>query len=203
MDIVIIDYGMGNLRSVYNAFKFLGAQARISDSPDNVKKADKLVLPGVGAFRDAVEGLKKNDLILPIKDFLRSGRDYLGICLGLQLLFEESQEGGVQGLGVLKGGVRGFKKKPGVKIPHMGWNTLNIRKPGLREMKSVKDDSYFYFVHSYYADPLDKGIEAAGTEYCGLEFCSMIVKDNICATQFHPEKSQAAGLTFLKNFVEK
>ena len=204
MNIVIVDYGLGNLRSVQNAFALLGADAKISSTPSEVGNADKLVLPGVGSFQDAVEGLRKRKLIEPIKKFIASGRVYLGICLGLQLLYEESEEGKAKGLSVFKGKVRRFKKKANIKIPHIGWNSVDLKKIGekLPPMQGVKDASYFYFVHSYYAEPDDENTVAATTEYGDVEFTSMISKGNVFATQFHPERSQEVGLKFLKNFIE-
>lgn len=204
MNIVIVDYGLGNLQSVYNALVSLGAEPKIVDSPSQVDSADKLILPGVGAFKDTIEGLQKKRLFESIKRYLKTGKTYLGICLGLQILFEGSEEGEAKGLCVFKGKVKRFKKREGVKIPHMGWNSVRLSRKdsAIKLMKGIKDSSYFYFVHSYYADPEDKGIVAAATDYAGMKFSSMIVKDNVYATQFHPEKSQEKGLKFLKNFLD-
>jgi len=202
MKIVIIDYGLGNLRSVYNAFSFIGAKARISGDPKDIDSADKVVLPGVGAFQDTMTELEEKGLNVPLRKFITSGKAYLGICLGLQILFEGSEEGSAKGLCVFKGQVKRFKKEADLKIPHMGWNSVNMKADTYRPMRGIENDSYFYFVHSYYAEPEDKSIVAGMTEYGSLEFASMIAKDNIFATQFHPERSQGIGLGFLRNFVE-
>lgn len=193
MRIAIIDYGLGNLASVYNALVFLGADAKISDSPKDVEKADRLVLPGVGAFGNCIEGLAKRGLIGPLKKFLASGKAYLGICLGLQILFERSEEGNEKGLSVFKGEVKRFRAESGVKVPHIGWNTV-------RRKDDNKAEPYFYFDHSYYAEPGDKSI-VSGTTYHGVEFASWIQKGNINAVQFHPERSQKLGLSFLEKFI--
>jgi len=200
MNIVIVDYGLGNLKSVYNACISLGANAKISDSPGDISKADKIVLPGVGAFQDTIEEMHKRDIMEAIKKFIKSGKLYLGICLGLQILFESSEEGSSKGLSIFKGTVKRFKQKPGLKIPHMGWNSVGV-KNNHAVMKRIVDNAYFYFVHSYYADPDDKEIIVGETTYGGVDFASLVIKDNIYATQFHPEKSQELGLRFLKNFV--
>lgn len=201
MNIVIVDYGMGNLKSVYNAFSYVGCRAKVSTSPSEIENADKLVLPGVGAFEDAMKGLEEKQLTLAVKKFIASGKFYLGICLGLQILFEESEEGKTPGLAVFKGKVRCFRKKKGLKIPHIGWNSV-LPECKMRPMEGIKDGSFFYFVHSYYAEPSDKKVTAAVTEYGGIKFSSMVFKDNVFATQFHPERSQSVGLKFIKNFVE-
>ncbi|NQT23647.1 MAG: imidazole glycerol phosphate synthase subunit HisH [Candidatus Omnitrophica bacterium] len=198
MSLVIVDYGMGNLRSVSNAFKLLGTKVDITSDPKKVIAAEKLVLPGVGAFGDAVKELKKKKMLEAVKKFISSGKHYLGICLGLQLLFEESEEASEKGLGIFKGKVNHFRKKEGFKIPHMGWNSVRLSKP----LDGIGDGSFYYFVHSYYAEPVDKTIIAGSTEYGGAEFASAILKENVIATQFHPEKSQALGLKFLKKFIE-
>jgi glutamine amidotransferase len=197
--ITIVDYGMGNLRSVHKAFERVGAQARISVDGDEIRKADKLVLPGVGAFRDAMQHLREQHLVEPILEFIQSGRPFLGICLGLQMLFTTSEEDGEhEGLNVFPGKVVRFQLPPNLKVPHMGWNQLLIRRrpPVLID---VPEQANVYFVHSYYVVPEDGSITATQTEY-GLTFTSMIWKDNIVASQFHPEKSQQVGLTMLKNF---
>ena len=204
MKIVIVDYGMGNLASVYNAFSYLGVKPKIVESPEDLGKAEKIVLPGVGAFENSMNGLKKRKLVEPLKEAISAGKKYLGMCLGLQLLFEKSEEGNSEGLGILKGGVRRFKKEDGVKVPHIGWNNVAFQgeaeKTGI--MKGIKNNSRFYFVHSYYADPEDKSIIVGITDY-GVKFASMICKDNISAVQFHPERSQELGLAVLKNFIEQ
>ncbi|MFA4917975.1 MAG: imidazole glycerol phosphate synthase subunit HisH [Thermodesulfovibrionales bacterium] len=195
--IAIIDYGMGNLRSVEKGFLKVGVDAKVVTDPRSVNNAEAIVLPGVGAFRDCMKNLDQMKLIEPILKSVRNGKPYLGICLGLQMLFTESEEFGVyKGLDVLKGKVVRFQVD--LKVPHMGWNTVRLLgKPPIFD--DIKDESYFYFVHSYYVAPDDKGIIAGTTDY-GMTFTSMVWKDNIIATQFHPEKSQETGLKILKNF---
>lgn len=199
-DIVIVDYGMGNLRSVQKAFERQGAGADITSDPDRIATARKLVLPGVGAFADAIAKLRTSGLDAPILDHIRAGRPFLGICLGLQLLFTRSFEDGEHaGLNVLGGDVVRFSDQPGRKIPHMGWNQLLIRRPS-RLLAGLPDRVEVYFVHSYYAVPQDASIVAAETEY-PTPFTAVIERDNLFATQFHPEKSQAAGLHMLGRFL--
>jgi glutamine amidotransferase len=199
--IAIVDYQMGNLRSVQKAFEHVGYPATITDDPHIVASSDKLVLPGVGAFGDAMRELGRRDLIVPIRDFVDSGRPFLGICLGLQLLFDVSYEGGRQtGLGILPGEVVRFADlPPHFKIPHMGWNQATIRQP-CPVLAGIADGSYFYFVHSYYAKPADPAVVAITTDY-DRPFCAMAWHKNIFATQFHPEKSQQNGLCLLRNFA--
>jgi glutamine amidotransferase len=202
--IVVIDYGMGNLRSVEKAFERAGARVKVSSRIKDVKRADKVVLPGVGAFGHAMRELKARDLVEPILEKIDEGVPYLGLCLGLQLLFGSSEEAREKGLGVLPGKVRRFSAKGGpagtLKVPHMGWNQLATTQNNNPLLKGSKADAFFYFVHSYYAVPKDKSVVAATTDY-GVRFCSAIWKDNIFATQFHPEKSQNAGQVLLQNFV--
>ncbi len=197
--IAIIDYGMGNLRSVQKGFERVGHQAIVTDDPAQVQRASTVVLPGVGAFEDAIAELRRRNLVTPVLDAIHSGKPFLGICLGLQLLFEVSYENGRhEGLGVLKGEVVRFQLPPEYSVPHMGWNQLAIRRrPPVLE--GIPDGAYFYFVHSYYVAPSDPGVIATDTEY-HAPFCSMIWRDNVFATQFHPEKSQADGLRVLKSF---
>jgi imidazole glycerol-phosphate synthase subunit HisH len=199
--ISIIDYGMGNLRSVQKAFEKAGHSAQIVNEPAAVADATKLVLPGVGAFRDAIAALESRELVEPIKAFVASGKPFLGICLGLQLLFDRSfEDGEYQGLGVIPGDVVRFDLPPHFKVPHMGWNQLRFqRRPPI--FVGINDGAYFYFVHSYYVVPRDASIIATETDY-PQPFCSSIWRDNLFATQFHPEKSQDAGLRVLKNFAE-
>ena len=197
--IAIVDYDMGNLRSVQKGFEKVGASATITRDRGVIASASALVLPGVGAFGVCMEKLESYGLITPIKEFIASGKPFLGICLGLQLLFEESEEfGSKKGLSVLKGKVLRFPAG-GLKVPHMGWNNVDLQKKS-RLMEGVKDGSYFYFVHSYYVEPLN-GVTLGTTGY-GLTFCSAVEKDNVFATQFHPEKSQKAGLKILENFAK-
>ena len=199
--IAIVDYGMGNLRSVQKGFERVGHEAIVTDDPAVVAKAAKVVLPGVGAFEDAIAELRRRRLVTPVLDAIGSGRPFLGICLGLQMLFEVSHENGRhEGLGVLKGEVVRFELPQEYSVPHMGWNQLAIRRRA-PVLEGIPDGTYFYFVHSYYVVPEDAGVIATATDY-PQPFCSMIWRDNIFATQFHPEKSQADGLRMLKNFAE-
>ncbi len=204
--IAIIDYGMGNLRSVQKAFERVGFEALVTSDPRQVLQADRVVLPGVGAFRDCIRNLEQGGFVEPILTVIAEGRPFLGICLGLQLLFNESEEFGLhKGLGVIPGRVVRFPDgmiEAGEKlpVPHMGWNQISLRgDPPL--FSGVADQSNVYFVHSYYVKPDDPAMVAATCSY-GLEFCAAIRRDNLVATQFHPEKSQAVGLTMLKNFAE-
>ncbi len=198
--ILIVDYGMANLRSVQKAFERVGAAAEISGEPDRVAAADKLVLPGVGAFRDAIARLHEARLAEPIKAHVRAGKPFLGICLGLQLLFTRSYEDGVyDGLDLLAGEVVRFDRVPGLKVPHMGWNYLRVVRPApcLRELPP---EAAVYFVHSYYVRPDDRGIVATETDY-PTPFASSVWHENVFATQFHPEKSQKVGLAMLRQFA--
>lgn len=206
--IAIIDYGMGNLRSVQKALQAVGADARISSEPRVILDARAVVFPGVGAFKDCMANLERLGLIDVIHKTIRGGKPFLGICLGLQLLFSQSEEFGlISGLNIVAGKVvrfaEGMQDAPNgapLKIPHMGWNRVKFKK-GFSLAASIPDDSYFYFVHSYYVMPEDSGLTAATTRY-GIEFVSAIQYDNVHAFQFHPEKSQKLGLTLLKNFSE-
>lgn len=199
--IAIIDYGMGNLRSVQKGLEKVGHQAVITCDPAVVRGASKVVLPGVGAFEDAIAELRRRELVRPVLEAIDSGKPFLGICLGLQLLFDVSYENGThQGLGVIPGEVIRFRLPAGYSIPHMGWNQLRtVRKAPI--LSGFEEGSYVYFVHSYYVVPRDAQVVATETDY-GPPFCSMIWRDNLFATQFHPEKSQATGLRILKNFAE-
>jgi imidazole glycerol-phosphate synthase subunit HisH len=199
--IAIIDYEMGNLRSVQKGFERVGHAATITSDPAVLAGADKIVLPGVGAFRDAISALRTRRLVGPIQDAIAADKPFLGICLGLQLLFEHSYEDGEhEGLGVIPGDVRRFTLPAEYKVPHMGWNQLCFRRrPPLFE--GVDDAAHFYFVHSYYVVPSDATWVATETDYA-TPFCSSVWRGNLCAVQFHPEKSQADGLRVLKNFAE-
>ena len=202
--ITIIDYGMGNLRSVQKAFEKYHSNVVVSSSVNDIIKADKIILPGVGAFKVAMDELKKRDLIEPIKDSIEKGKPFLGICLGLQLLFSESEEGEkIKGLDIIKGKVKRFKEKNGLKIPHMGWNRvkLKVKSLGFKVMDGVENGSYMYFVHSYYAAPEDKNVILCETDYGG-NFTSGICRGNVYGFQFHPEKSQSLGLKIVENFVK-
>jgi imidazole glycerol-phosphate synthase subunit HisH len=199
--LTIVDYQMGNLRSVQKAFERVGHAAAISADPRRIADADKIVLPGVGAFADAIGELRRRELIGPLTEAIAAGKPVLGICLGLQMLFEQSYEDGVhEGLGILPGVVRRFDLPREYKVPHMGWNQVAlVRRPPI--FAGIADRSYFYFVHSYYVDPTDRGTIAGEASYPD-PFCAMIWQQNLFATQFHPEKSQQDGLRVLKNFAE-
>ncbi|ABL00653.1 imidazole glycerol phosphate synthase subunit HisH [Pelobacter propionicus] len=203
--IAIIDYGMGNLRSVQKGFERVGVEAVVTDDPRLILEADKIVLPGVGAFRDCMRNLEQAGFVEPILKVISDGRPFLGICVGMQLLFSDSSEFGLYaGLNVIPGHVLRFPEgmREGgelLKVPHMGWNQLNIRRRP-PAFEGIEEGTNVYFVHSYYVKPDDDGVVATTTGY-GSEFCSAVWKDNIVATQFHPEKSQHAGLSILKNFA--
>lgn len=197
--IAIIDYGMGNLRSVSKAFEAVGHQAVVTRDPNVIGNASHVVLPGVGAFGDCMANLERYDLIEPVRSTIRSGKPFLGICLGLQVLFSESEEFGFHtGLDIIKGKVKRFAIDQGLKVPHMGWNEVSYRR-ACPLFEGIVDGSHWYFVHSYYVDPADQAVVAATTTY-GTPFVSAIWKDNVMACQFHPEKSQAVGLRLIKNF---
>ena len=197
--IAIVDYGMGNLRSVQKAFEKLGVAAQIVRSPDQIASAAKVVLPGVGAFRDAIHELRRLELDEPLREHIRKDKPFLGICLGLQLLFDVSFEDGEwTGLGVLAGDVVRFPPMPNLKVPHMGWNTMERTGSGSL-LDGIPIEASVYFVHSYYVRPKDESVIAARTSY-GVPFTSMIAQGNLFATQFHPEKSQKVGLKLLENF---
>jgi glutamine amidotransferase len=195
--IAIIDYGMGNLRSVEKGFQKVGIDAVVITNPQAIDNAQAVVLPGVGAFRDCMRNLEQMSMTEPIVKSIQKGKPFLGICLGLQVLFTESEEFGIcKGIGVLKGRV--VKFQTGLKVPHMGWNNVKIvQRPPIFD--GIHDESFFYFVHSFYVVPQDINVIATTTDY-GVTFTSMVWKENIFATQFHPEKSQEIGLMVLKNF---
>jgi glutamine amidotransferase len=202
--IALIDYGMGNLRSVGKALELAGADVCVTNSARQINSAYALVLPGVGSFGPAIKNLKKEKLVETIIKSVNSGKQYLGLCLGFQFLFDSSEEeGNYKGLGLIEGKVKKFVFKGSnrkLKIPHMGWNNVSsCGNPGTM-FKGIKDGSYFYFVHSYYGVPKDNKAVAGTTDY-GFEFCSAVEKDNIWACQFHPEKSGETGIKLLKNFV--
>ena len=198
--IAIIDYGMGNIHSVQKALELQGAKTCVTNKCQDIRSAEKVVLPGVGAFDDAMMELEKQGLIPVIKEHIKLKKPFLGICLGMQLLFDVSQEAKKKkGLGIIKGTVKRFSVKPPLKGPHMGWNQLE-KVSACPLLTDVPDGSYVYFCHSYYPAPVDKGLVAATCDYV-LDFAAIIWKDSIFGVQFHPEKSQAIGLTMLKNFV--
>lgn len=198
--ITIIDYGMGNLRSAQKAFEFIGFEAEITDKKADILKADKIVLPGVGAFADAMERLNGHGISKIIKSKVNDGTPFLGICLGMQLIFDASYENGeFEGLGLIQGKVVKFDLPKEYKVPHIGWNKLNATDTVL--FRDIKNEKYTYFVHSYYAVPDDKNTVIATSDY-GIEFTAAVNKENVYATQFHPEKSGDTGLKMLKNFAE-
>jgi glutamine amidotransferase len=199
--LAIIDYQMGNLRSVQKAFEHVGHAAAITSDPRVIEQADKVVLPGVGAFADAIAELRRRELIEPIRRAIAADKPFLGICLGLQLLFDVSYEDGQhEGLGVLAGDVRRFDVPPEYKVPHMGWNQVQLRRrPPI--FAGVDDEAHFYFVHSYLVVPRDESVIAGVASY-PQPFCAMAWRGLLFATQFHPEKSQQSGLRLLKNFAE-
>ena len=198
--IAIVDYQMGNLRSVQKGFEKAGFSAEITADPTRLAAADRVVLPGVGAFRDAIAELHRRSLVEPLRDCIAAGKPFLGICLGLQLLFDISYEDGeYEGLGIIPGKVVRFDLPQGYKVPHMGWNEARIARPAPL-LAGIPDGSHFYFVHSYYVVPDDAQCIAIEADY-GRPFCAMVWQDNLYATQFHPEKSQHQGLQVLKNFA--
>jgi glutamine amidotransferase len=196
-----VDYGMGNLRSVQKGLEKVGQPAIITSDPNRIAEADKVVLPGVGAFCDAIARLHDAGMVEPLVNHVRAGKPFLGICLGLQLLFSKSYEDGVYaGLDLFAGEVVRFPEALGLKVPHMGWNHLHIRRPAPL-LCGLADQSAVYFVHSYYVVPKDRKVIATETDY-PTPFTSMIWQDNVYATQFHPEKSQRIGLSILHNFAQ-
>jgi glutamine amidotransferase len=201
--IALLDYGSGNLRSVEKALRKAGADVRVAKSPAEIGDAHGMVLPGVGAFDDCIHALQKQHLLEAAKNFIERGRPFLGICVGYQALFEKSEEFNscAAGLGVFKGRVVKFSEKNGLKIPQIGWNQIQITRRDCPLYRGIENGSYVYFVHSFYPQPADAAIVATRTDY-GDNFVSSIWRDNVFATQFHPEKSQRIGLQLLKNFVE-
>ena len=201
MMIGIIDYDAGNIKSVEKALIYLGEEPVVSRDPEILKKADKVILPGVGSFGDCMPNLHKFGLVSAIRELVKNGRPFLGICLGLQLLFESSEESpGVEGLGILKGKILKIPSAPGLKIPHMGWNSLHLQNDG-RLFRGIPEDTYVYFVHSYYLQAEEPEIVRAVTEY-GTCIHASVEKGNVFGCQFHPEKSGAMGLKILENFAK-
>ncbi len=201
--IALLDYGSGNLRSVQKALLKVGADVRVVKSPKEIGDARAMVLPGVGAFDDCINAMQKQHLLDAAKTFIESGKPFLGICVGYQALFEKSEEFNscAAGLGIFKGSVVKFSEKNGLKIPQIGWNQIEITKGDCPLYRGIENGSYVYFVHSFFPQPKDKSVVATNTDY-GNTFASSIWRDNVFATQFHPEKSQRIGLQLLKNFVE-
>lgn len=199
--IAVVDYDMGNLHSVCKGLENVGAVPKITDSPAIIEQADAVVLPGVGSFDPAMQNLRSRNLIEPIKSAIASGKPFLGICLGLQILFESSEEGVEPGLGVIAGKVRRFRSEPGLTIPHMGWNQLQFTQRDLSLWQNLPSDPWVYFVHSYYVDPVDWEVRSAIVTHGSQNVTAAIAKDNLMAVQFHPEKSSSTGLQMLSNFV--
>ncbi len=201
--IALLDYGSGNLRSVHKALLKVGANVRVTQTPAGMKDARGVVLPGVGAFDDCINALRKQELLEASRDFIQSGRPFLGICVGYQALFEKSEEFNscAAGLRVFEGKVVRFAGDNGLKVPQIGWNQIEIARPECPLYRGVENGSYVYFVHSFFPRPADASIVATRTEY-GETFASSVWRDNVYATQFHPEKSQKVGLQLLKNFVD-
>jgi glutamine amidotransferase len=201
--IALLDYGSGNLRSVHKSLLKVGADVRLVQRPDEIGDARALVLPGVGAFDDCLQALRQRGLLEAARGFIQTGKPFLGICVGYQALFEKSEEFNscTAGLGVFQGNVVRFTPRPGLKIPQIGWNQLEIVKTDCPLYRGIANGSYVYFVHSFFPQPADNSIVATRTDY-GDTFASSVWRDNVFATQFHPEKSQKVGLQLLKNFVD-
>lgn len=199
--IAVIDYDMGNLHSACKGLANAGATPHITDVVADLEKADAVVLPGDGAFDPAMQHLRSRDLIQPIKDIIASGKPFLGICLGLQLLFDSSDEGKEAGLGIIPGHIKRFQPEPGITIPHMGWNQLTLTQPNTSVWQGIQDGDWVYFVHSFYAEPTDPAVVAATVTHGSQTVTAAIARDNLIAMQYHPEKSAPAGLTMLDNFV--
>ncbi len=199
--IAIVDYDMGNLHSVCKGLEQAGATPRITDSPKELEQADAVVLPGVGSFDPAMQQIRSRGLVEPIKRAIASGKPFLGICLGLQVLFEWSEEGKEPGLGIVAGGVRRFRPEPGIAIPQMGWNQLEITQPASPMWQQLPSQPWVYFVHSYYVDPAQPQIRAANVTHGSQTVTAAIAQNNLMAVQFHPEKSSTTGLQILSNFV--
>jgi imidazole glycerol-phosphate synthase subunit HisH len=200
--IAVIDYDMGNLHSACKGLEKAGATTHVTDSAKELEQADAIVLPGVGAFDPAMQHIRSRDLEQPIKDAIASGKPFLGICLGLQILFDASEEGVEPGLGIVPGMVRRFHHEPGITIPHMGWNQLELTQPDSPLWQQLPPQPWVYFVHSYYVDPVDSQVRAATITHGSQTVTAAIARDNLLAVQFHPEKSSTAGLQILSNFVQ-
>jgi imidazole glycerol-phosphate synthase subunit HisH len=201
--IAVIDYDMGNLHSVCKGLENAGATAKITDVPGEIEQADAVLLPGVGSFDPAIQHLRSRDLVSPVKDAIASGKPFLGVCLGLQILFDSSEEGKEPGLGIIPGVVRRFKSEPGLTIPHIGWNRLDLTQPEVPLWQHLQHQPWLYFVHSYYVDPIDSAVTAATVTHGSQTVTAAIARDNLIAVQFHPEKSSTAGLQMLANFVQQ
>lgn len=198
--ITVVDYGAGNLRSVQRALEAVGQQVSVTGDAREVERAAGLVLPGVGSTNDAMQALHAQGLVEPLRAYAASGRPFFGVCVGLQLLFEFSEEGNVECLGILPGRVRRFPTQPGLKVPQIGWNSVWFTSADHPLLHGVPNGTYFYFVHSYYADPSEPGLTIGEAEY-GVRFAAIVAHDNVVATQFHPEKSADLGLRIYANFA--
>ncbi|MCT7995032.1 imidazole glycerol phosphate synthase subunit HisH [Laspinema olomoucense] len=201
--IAVIDYDMGNLHSVCKGLENAGATAKITDVPGEIEQADAVLLPGVGSFDPAIQHLRYRDLVSPVQEAIASGKPFLGVCLGLQILFDSSEEGKEPGLGIIPGVVRRFKSEPGLTIPHIGWNRLDLTQPDVPLWQHLQHQPWLYFVHSYYVDPVDSAVTAATVTHGSQTVTAAIARDNLVAVQFHPEKSSTAGLQMLANFVQQ
>ncbi len=201
VNVAVIDYEIGNLHSACKGLEKAGATPKITSSLADILNADAFVLPGVGAFDPAMQHIRERKLEMPIKKAIASGKPFLGICVGMQILFERSEEGQELGLGVIPGIVRRFKSEPGITIPQMGWNQLELIQPELSLWQNLPTDPYLYFVHSYYADPVNKSLNAAMVTHGSQTVTAAIARNNLMAVQFHPEKSSDNGLQILSNFV--
>jgi len=199
--IAVVDYDMGNLHSACKGLEKAGAITKVTDSPADIEAADAVILPGVGAFDPAVQHLRSRNLVEPIKNAISSGKPFLGICLGLQILFDGSEEGKEPGLGIIAGTVRRFHPEPRITIPHMGWNQLEFTQPDCPLWQQLPHNPYAYFVHSYYVDPVDPNIRSATVTHGSQRVTAAIARNNLMAVQFHPEKSSSAGLHIISNFV--
>ena len=199
--IAVIDYDMGNLHSACKGLEKAGATTNVTDSPEDIARADAVVLPGVGAFDPAMQHIRERNLSGPIKNAIASGKPFLGICLGLHILFDSSEEGTEPGLGIIPGKVKRFTSEPGITIPHMGWNQLELTQADCPLWQKISSDAYVYFVHSYYVEPFDNSVAAAKVTHGSQTVTAAIAKDNLIAVQFHPEKSSDTGLQILSNFV--
>jgi glutamine amidotransferase len=201
--IAVVDYDMGNLHSACKGLENAGATPMVTDSPAMLAQAEAIVLPGVGSFDPAMQHLRSRHLEQPLKEAIANGKPFLGICLGLQILFDASEEGQEPGLGIVPGKVRRFKHEPGITIPHMGWNQLEFTQPECPLWQQLPPQPWVYFVHSYYVDPIDPTIRAATITHGSQTITAAIARDNLMAVQFHPEKSSNLGLQILANFVQR
>jgi glutamine amidotransferase len=199
--IAVVDYDMGNLHSVCKGLENAGATPQIAEDADTIARADAVLLPGVGAFDPAIQHLRSRDLVGVVKEAIASGKPFLGVCLGLQILFDGSEEGKEPGLGIIPGTVRRFRSEPGLTVPHMGWNQLDFTQPEIPLWQNLPAHPWVYFVHSYYVDPIDPEVRAATVTHGSQTVTAAIARDNLMAVQFHPEKSSDLGLQILSNFV--